>query len=442
MPKTFTRQLTAALALIPALAAGARDAAARVPRGERPGSCVITAESASSVVAFGEPATITGVVACPEAQAAGQLLTIYEHLAGSPGFSAVGTASVDASNAYSFTSRAIESPSAFYASLERSRSPRVRVRATPRITIASSPATGALLSPSSRRGQSGFSGSRVTFSGAVSPATDALVTLQREVPGGGERWRRIGIAQADPDGAYTISHTFRAPGEVVVRAVVRADGRALKGASPSLTYTILPPQNPRLTIGASGGTLAFGQTVTISGSAQCAPNAVITLLERTAGRGFLPVATASTDSSGAYSFAGQLPSQNTVYRVTGAGTRSITLRETVHPVLSEATPSASIQAGAPLPFSGTLTPAHEGERVFLERADASGLTFHVVDSAAVGADSTYSISHAFLDPGPARVRLAVRRDSGLEGLVSESHVIEITPVPTARVPTDGGEPGA
>ena len=46
----------------------------------------------ASVVAYGEPATITGAVACPEAQAAGQLLTIYEHSAGSPGFSAVGTA--------------------------------------------------------------------------------------------------------------------------------------------------------------------------------------------------------------------------------------------------------------------------------------------------------------------------------------------------------------
>jgi len=227
MRTSFTRQLTAALALIAAFATGAQNAAARAPRGERIGSCTITAESTSTVIAYGEPATITGAVACPGAQPAGQLLTIYEHSAGSPGFSAVGTASVDASNAYSFTSPAIESPSVFYASLERSRSPRVRVRATPRITIASSPATGALLSRSSHRGQTAFSGSRVTFSGAVSPATDgALVTLQREVPGGGERWRRIGMAQADPDGAYTISHTFRAPGEVVVRAVVRAGGRA------------------------------------------------------------------------------------------------------------------------------------------------------------------------------------------------------------------------
>ena len=84
-----------------------------------------------------------------------------------------------------------------------------------------------------------------------------------------------------------------------------------------------------------------------------------------------------------------------MYRVSGAGTRSVKVRETVHPVLSEAISPASAQAGSPLTFSGTLAPAHEGERVFLELADASGLSFHVVDSAPVGADSAYSLSHTF-----------------------------------------------
>src|SRR2546426_1834357 len=213
MSTALTRQLTATLALIAAIAAGAQDAAAHTARVERAARCTITAETASSVVAYGEPVTIAGTVACPEAQAAGQVLTVYERSAGSPAFSVVGTASIDAGNAYSFASAAIESPSAFYVSLERSHSPRLRVRAAPRISIASSPAAGALLTLSSHRRQSGLSGSRVTFSGAVSPATaGAFVTLQRVAPGGGERWRRIGLAQTDADGAYTISHTFRAPG--------------------------------------------------------------------------------------------------------------------------------------------------------------------------------------------------------------------------------------
>ncbi|TML00093.1 MAG: hypothetical protein E6G34_00930 [Actinobacteria bacterium] len=429
MSAALTRQLTAALALTAAIAAGAQDAAARAPSGERVGLCTITAEVASGVVAYGEPATIAGAVACPEGEAAAGLqLTVHQHSAGSPGFSVVGTASIDASNAYSFTSGAIDSPSAFYVSLERSRSPRVRVRATPRISIASSPAAGALLSLSSHRGQSAPTGSRVTFSGAVSPASaGALVTLQREVPGGGERWRPIGLAQTDAEGAYTIARTFHAPGEVVVRAVVHFGGRTLAAGSLPLTYTLLRRQNPRLTIDASAGALAFGQAVTISGTAPGAPNAPVTLLARTGGRGFAPLAVTTTDSTGAYSFAGQVPLQITAYRVSGAGTRSVTVREAVHPVLSEAVSSASAPAGSPLAFSGTLTPAHEGELVLLERANPSGLSFHVVDSARVGAGSTYSITHTFLYPGSARVRIAVRRDSELQSVVTESRVIQVTP---------------
>jgi hypothetical protein len=103
-------------------------------------------------------------------------------------------------------------------------------------------------------------------------------------------------------------------------------------------------------------------------------------------------------------------------------------------VLSESISSASAQAGSPLTFSGTLAPAHEGERVFLERADASGLSFHVVDSAPVGADSTYSLSHTFLDPGAVRVRLAVRRDARLAGAVGDSRLIQVNAASAPLVP--------
>jgi hypothetical protein len=260
------------------------------------------------------------------------------------------------------------------------------------------------------------------------------VTLQRELPGGGERWRRIGLAQAGADGAYSISHTFHAPGEVVVRAVVHLGGGGLAAASQALAYTILQRQNPRLTIEASAGALAFGHAVTITGTAPGAPGATVTLLARTAGRGFAPLAATSTDSHGAYTFADQLPLQNTVYRTSGAGTRSVTVRATVHPVLSEAISSASTQAGSPLTFSGAVAPAHEGERVLLERADASGLSFHVVDSAPVGADSTFSLSHTFSSAGSVRVRLAVRRDAQLAGVVGESRVIQVNPPSAPPVP--------
>ena len=76
MSTALARHLIAALALTAALTAGTQGAVARVPRDQRADGCTITAEAVSSVVGYGEPATIAGTVACLEAQAAGQVLTV------------------------------------------------------------------------------------------------------------------------------------------------------------------------------------------------------------------------------------------------------------------------------------------------------------------------------------------------------------------------------
>ena len=70
--------------------------------------------------------------------------------------------------------------------------------------------------------------------------TRELVVLQRASPEGSGHWRRVAAVHADEAGHYAITHTFKRPGEVVVRALVRSRGALVLAASAPLTYTIAP----------------------------------------------------------------------------------------------------------------------------------------------------------------------------------------------------------
>ena len=67
-----------------------------------------------------------------------------------------------------------------------------------------------------------------TFSGTVTPAdVGARVILQRQNAVTGDEWHRIGIGQVvaggSTGGEYTITHTFRVPGDASIRVLVRSD---------------------------------------------------------------------------------------------------------------------------------------------------------------------------------------------------------------------------
>src|SRR5206468_1030620 len=84
-------------------------------------------------------------------------------------------------------------------------------------------------------------------------------------PAGSGIWRRIGSSRLDGAGSYSITHTFRLPGEARVRLLARSAGRLATIASEPLTYEIAQRQNPRLTVLAPTRPVPYGATIAISG---------------------------------------------------------------------------------------------------------------------------------------------------------------------------------
>jgi hypothetical protein len=378
----------------------------------------------------GESATVRGSVTCPiAAEDAEQPVTLYQRTNATPGFLAAGTTTTEADGAFRLATEAVATDSTFYASSQGARSARAAVTVTPVVTISGPPAD-TQLAVASRSDVSARAADTLTFTGTVSPHdAGARVVLQRESASISENWHRIGFGVVGLDGTYSISHTFAAAGSATVRVVIRGGGlRAV--ASEPLTYVIPQRQNPRLTIRASAEGLSYGQSVILSGTASAAPDQLLTLLERTPARGFAPVAHARTDGAGNYQFGAVSPLRDTVYRVSGNGVSSARLLEAVKPLLTAEVSAASIPEDQPLRFSGTLTPAHAGQLVYLQRQNVSGIGFHVVDVTTLSAGGAYSLEHSLSGAGTQVFRVKV--PGGPESQTVASAPFKITV--TAAVP--------
>jgi hypothetical protein len=411
-----------ALALAPGLLLPG--SASATPRGR----CHIDLSVQTSSLTAGEPAALSGSVSCPDpTETAEQTITIYQHEAGASGSSAVGTATPEASGSYRFTTEALTANSVFFARAQGARSARISVTVAPIVTLAGPPAGTQLYIAGHHSAASARESNTVTFAGKVSPAEGGTrVMLQREGQGGAEDWSQVALGEVAADGTYSITHTFTVPGTIDVRAVVRRAG-ALPGISEQISYELAPRQNSQLTIGAEPRPLSYGQSVLVSGTAAGEAHQLLTLLASTRGGAFAPIATATSGSGGSYSFAAQSPVENTVYKVSDAHAISTSLFEGVHPALTAAVSSTSLAAGEPLKLTGTLTPAHAGELVELQRQSADGLGFHVVEVGAVGPGGSYAIEHTVFGQGTQVFRIKVTGDAALQGAASELFKIQVTP---------------
>jgi len=403
-------------------------------RARRGGKCHLSLQAASPRITAGETVTLLGQLVCPGGRsAANEPVTVYQHQrGGAPGLSEVGTATTEADGSYQFTPAAFETNTSFYVRSLGSQGAHTLVRVAPEVTI-TGPAAGVQLS--TRGGHSVAGGrNRFTFTGTVSPkAAGAGVALQREYAATGEQWRTIALGRVGPEGNYSITHSFRSPGEVSVRVVVHPVGPNVAAVSAPLSYDISQAQNPQLTIQASADPVSSGQSVTITGVAAGAANRPVTLLARTRGQAFVAVAKAITDGSGAYTFT-ESPLHSTFYRVIDASTASTDLFAGSKYVLtagvSPSTEKAGkllTQPGEQLTFSGTLVPAHTGQVVYLERENPSGIGFAVVDVGTVDAASSYSIVHTFSTVATCVMRIRVPANSQNQGSTSGPFTILVTP---------------
>jgi hypothetical protein len=430
--------VAAAATLLVTLAPGSASAAdARAAKRPSPnGRCDVNINVAPRVITSGDTVVAFGRLHChgrlQSPTGAGEKpVKLLERTAGAGGFAVIQTTNTDARGFYEFTVPAVQSNSTFFVRSHGAASGRREVRVAAQVTLTGPP-----------EGTQLFTGPahKVTFSGTVSPADEgARVTLQRQNAATGNEWHRIDLGRVAAGGSFTIVHTFVVPGDANLRVLVRSHGRNIASPSNVLTYEISQAQNTYLTIQASLDPISYGQSVTISGTLAGGAKMPVTLLAHTARQhGFAPVAEVTTDASGNYTFGAQSPVNSTFYQVKGAGRTSAILYEGVKDVLSAAVSQTTVAAGQPLSFTGTVAPDHTSHVIFLERQNASGTGFHVVQVATLGAGSSYSITHTVYDPGTKVFRVTIPGGPENEGASSTPFTITVTPGSVALSPEAQG----
>jgi hypothetical protein len=401
------------------------------PSGLPERGCHPSIEASSERITAGETVTVTGALECPtSADAADRQITVYRRQgggvrAGDADASTITTVTTSADGSYQLTPVVLDTNTVFHVRAG-ARSAHTVVKVAPLVTlnVASPPAA----QTAAARGHS-QARALATFTGTVSPAqTGTYVALQVAYAASGDRWRTVAYGRVASDGSYSIARGFRIPGEASVRAVAHSRSPNMVGISEPVSYEAPQPQNPQLTIEASADPISDGQPVTISGLAAGAADQPVALLARTRGGAFAVVAQSAANASGEYTFT-QEPLENTYYRVTDATAHSTTLYEEVAFALAAATPPSTAQVGQQLTFSGTLTPAPEGQVVYLERGYRNGGGFYVVGVGTVDAESGYQIAYTFPRAGAGVMRIRVPEDRQYEGTASAPFTITVAGAP-------------
>jgi hypothetical protein len=402
------------------------------------GRCRVSMQVAPRRITAGEPVVIFGRLVClGRASAAGQTVRLFRHIPGTPGFTLVQSTTTDANGGYQFqpAEATVETNRIWHVRSHGAESANRGVRVEAKVTLSGPPeGTQIVTGPANK----------VTFTGTVAPAdVGARVILQRQNGLTGDEWHRIDSSRVVEGGGFTIVHTFKVPGDADLRVVVRSQGRNTPGISNILSYEISQEENPELTIVASADPIAFGQSVTISGTLAGGVDQPVTLLARTVHqRGFAPVAQATTNSTGAYVFPAQTPVNNTFYRVEGEGTASAAhnekktsavLYEGVRDVLSAKVSATTVLEGQTLMFTGSVAPTHPGHVIYLERKDPSGEGFHIVQVGILSQESTFSISYEVYSVGSQVYRVYIPGGPENGRASSQLFTIQVNPAPAGML---------
>ncbi len=427
-----TRLITAAMAA-GALMAPAMASAARLHpishRHQSLAGCAISEVAEPRTITSGESAQVYGRLACGGVAEAGQTVTVYQHSAGTAGFTALPATTTGAGGFYQVTAAKIVTDSTFYAVAASARSANRVVRVSPIVTVIG-PGETPTSHPESKVLLTGQRNA-VTFIGTVSPADQgAQITLQREAATGFEEWKGIQNGVVGFGGTYAIRHRFKVPGDANLRVLVRRHGKfSVRGISNTLSYEIVQAQNPNLTLNTSANPISEGQSVTLTGKVAGASNAAVVLFGHTAASpSWAVVASGKTNASGEYTFT-QSPASNTFYKVQSGAVSSAVLFEGVKYALTANVSATTVQAGQPLTFSGTVNPGKTGKVVYLERQNAIGTGFHVIFVGAVTSTGSYSLTDNLFGTGSALLRIKVPGDPSNQAVSSSLFTISVTPAP-------------
>jgi hypothetical protein len=391
------------------------------------GACRASIEASSRRITAGETVSVSGTLECPRgASAADRQVAVYERQGAAVPDSAsiAATASTGPDGSYTLTSPALYANTTFLVRSGRHMA-HTTVQVAPLVTLAAASATDEQATGASTQAHVAQP-LATTFTGTVSPAgTNARVVLQMAYADTGERWRSVAFGRVGADGTFSIAHVLRASGAARFRAVAHTGRLNATGVSAAVGYEVMQRQNPQLSIHASAGTRAYGQSVTISGVAAAGADQPVVLLARTASAAFGVVAQTTTNASGEYTFT-QTPLQSTAYVVTVARTRSTTQLVDVGFALSALPAEPTARVGQQVAFSGTLSPAAVGQAVYLESGYASGAGFHVLATGAVESGSNYLISYTFARAGAVTLRIRMPGNGQLQSSTSEPFTVDVT----------------
>jgi hypothetical protein len=177
-----------------------------------------------------------------------------------------------------------------------------------------------------------------------------------------------------------------------------------------------PRHNHGLTINATPNPILAGEGVLIYGQLRGTDigNKPIVLYHRIAGAPrFSLVGVTRTDSHGFYEFTraeGVVETRRSWFVRSIGHTHSRTLHEHVQALVTLAASATSTDTNHPITFTGTVTPNHRFQRVFLQIANTAGTRWHTVKVGRLDGASNYSITKRFATPGQRVVRVAFPAD--------------------------------
>jgi hypothetical protein len=207
--------------------------------------------------------------------------------------------------------------------------------------------------------------------------------------------------------------------------------------APSIVQAA-PHHNHHLTIAATPNPVPAGEGVLIYGRLEGPGSGgqTIRLYQhvRGSGQGYSFAGSTNTDSTGFYEFNGTAGSVDTNRNWFARGpdrAHSRTVHEFVNALVSINASSTNTDTKHPILFTGSVTPNHAFERVFLQQRIGSSDDWRTLKSGRLDSNSAYAIAYRWRRPGEHDVRVLFRGD--FRNLRGFSDLVTVT-IQQAQVP--------
>lgn len=368
---------------------------------------------------------------------ANQTIRLYHRINPTAHFSLIGTRTTDSAGRYEFTRAdgiVVSNRSWFVRGPAYSHSKVVHERVAAAVSISPDPATGGVVSASTRQ--------PITFSGHVTPDHAGQIVKLQVRRDEGDDWRTIETGRLTTGSDYSISEAWRTSGPREVRVVLPPDARNTQGVSDTVSVLIQQRQVTGFSIQSSDQLIPYNTQATISGvldhpgtSTPDSGESVSLYAHVPHGGPYRVINTTTTGADGGYSFTVQ-PSTNEWYVVKETYAPQIhtaQLFQGVQDLLSMSGPS-SATVDQHVEFTGTVTPDKSGHVIYLQKLGADN-EWHTVEVRTVSSASTFSFDWTFGAAGAKQFRARILGGPVDIGGASAPVTVNVTEPALSSLPT-------